>query len=277
MRASDLQEHALLICKEFALMFSRDTDMKFFASVTAALLLSLSGAFVERAGARRSSQVTATTPQVAQQQPVQAQKQQPAYDEWADEFLGDALDESKWERFSFEGAGGGKLEVKGGEVRIRSANNTRAGIRSKQSFTGDRLSVEARVARVAAQIPGPEDKAAPLGFAGVTLLFDSTGRNRVEWILTSEGTFEAWSVVDGRGERLDNRKLGTKIKNPVIAIVRRGDEFLFVLNGPDSPPEAAQVGLQKTIKNLPRTFRVMLYGFGSSENDWDSVRVVTLK
>ena len=83
--------------------------------------------------------------------------------------------------------------------------------------------------------------------------------------------------MDGRGERLDNRKLGTKLKNPVLGVVRRGDEFLFVLNGPDSPEEAAQVGLQKTIKNLPRTFRVMLYGFGSSENDWDAVRVVTLK
>jgi hypothetical protein len=96
-------------------------------------------------------------------------------------------------------------------------------------------------------------------------------------MLTSEGTFEAWSVVDGRGERLDDRKLGTKMKNPVLAIVRRGDEFLFVLNGPDSPPQEAQVGLRKTIKNMPRTFHVMLYGFGTSENNWDALRVVTLK
>jgi hypothetical protein len=254
--------------------------MRFFASITAALLLALYGAFARSAAAQQhqsysqqlssqqSSQAPSSTPQAAQK---------PAYDEWSDDFNGSALDESKWERFSFEGAGGGKLEVKEGEVRIRSANQTRAGLRSKQSFTGDRFSVEARVARVGAQIPGPDDKAAPLGFAGVTILFDSTGRNRVEWILTSEGTFEAWSVVDGRGERLDNRKLGTKLKNPVLAIIRRGDEFLFVLNGPDSPPEAAQVGLQKTIKNLPRTFRVMLYGFGSSEDDWDAVRVITLK
>jgi hypothetical protein len=28
---------------------------------------------------------------------------------------------------------------------------------------------------------------------------------------------------------------------------------------------------------MPRAFRVMLYGFGSSENDWDAVRVVTPK
>jgi hypothetical protein len=202
---------------------------------------------------------------------------QPAYDEWSDGFGGAALDETKWERFSFEGAGGGRLEVKDEELRIRSLNGSRAGVRSKQTFTGDRFSVEARVARVGQQMLLPGDNGSPIGFASLTLLFDGSGRNRVEWILTSEGTFEAWSVVDGRGERLDNRKLGTKLKNPVIAIVRRGDEFLFVLNGPDSPPDQAQVGLKKTIRNLPGTFRVMLYGFGSSQNEWDAVRVVTLK
>ncbi len=206
------------------------------------------------------------------QQPAAA-----AYDQWDDEFGGDTLDESKWERFTFEGTGGGKLEVKDGQVRIRSANGTRSGIRTRQSFSGDRYSVEARIAKVGPAMPAPNEKAAPLGFAGLTILFDSTGRNRVEWILTSEGTFEAWSIVDGRGERLDNRKLGTKIKNPVIAIIRRGDEFLFVLNGPDSPPQDAQVGLTKVIKNMPRSFHVMLYGYGSSENDWDAVRVVTPK
>jgi hypothetical protein len=207
----------------------------------------------------------------------QTPPQQPAFDEWSDSFDGGVLNETKWERFSFEGAGGGKLEVKGGELRLRSLNGSRAGVRSRQTFTGDRFSVEAKVARVGQQVLMPGDKGSPLGFASLTLLFDGSGRNRIEWILTSEGTFEAWSVVDGRGERLDNRKLGTKLKNPVIAIVRRGDEFLFVLNGPDSPPEQAQVGLKKTIRNLPGTFRVMLYGFGSSQNEWDAVRVVTLK
>jgi hypothetical protein len=216
----------------------------------------------------------------AQQQPSQPSAQQTAqqaYDQWEDDFNGASLDESKWERFSFEGAGGGKVEVKGGAVHIRSLNGSRAGIRSKQDFTGDRFSVEAKVAGVGPQVLNPGDNSAPLGFAALTILFDGSGRNRIEWILTSEGTFEAWSIVDGRGERLDNRKLGTKLKNPVLGIVRKGDDFLFVLNGPDSPPQDAQVGLKKTIKNLPRTFRVMLYGFGSSENDWDAVRVVTLK
>jgi hypothetical protein len=28
---------------------------------------------------------------------------------------------------------------------------------------------------------------------------------------------------------------------------------------------------------MPRSFRVMLYGWSSAENDWDSVRVVTAK
>jgi hypothetical protein len=208
---------------------------------------------------------------------AQQQTAQPAYDQWEDGFNGTSLDESKWERFSFEGAGGGKVEIKDGAVHIRSLNGSRAGIRSRQDFTGDRFSVEAKVAGVGPQVLNPGDRQAPLGFAALTILFDGSGRNRIEWILTSEGTFEAWSVVDGRGERLDNRKLGTKLKNPVLGIVRRGDDFLFVLNGPDNPPQDAQVGLKKTIRNLPHTFRVMLYGFGSSENDWDAVRVVTLR
>ena len=156
-------------------------------------------------------------------------------------------------------------------------NGSRAGVRSRQSFSGERFSVEAKVARVGPQVLQPGDKSSPLGFASLTLLFDGSGRNRVEWVLTSEGTFEAWAIVDGRSERIDNRKLGTKLKNPVLAIVRRGDEFLFVLNGPDSPAEQAQVGLTKVIKNLPRTFHVMLYGFSSSENNWDSVRVTAAK
>jgi hypothetical protein len=208
---------------------------------------------------------------------AQTAQPQPAFEEWSDGFNGAALDETKWERFTFEGAGGGKVEVKDGELRLRSQNGSRAGVRSKQSFTADRFSVEARLARIGEQLPQPGDKSSSIGFASLTILFDGSGRNRVEWILTSEGTFEAWSVVDGKGERLDNRKLGTKIKNPVLGLVRRGDEFLFVLNGPDSPPQDAQVGLTKTLKNLPRTFRVMLYGFGSSQNDWDALRVVTIK
>ncbi|HEV7890280.1 MAG TPA: hypothetical protein VGP08_06560 [Pyrinomonadaceae bacterium] len=233
---------------------------------TFAAIVFILAAFALTAGARQSS---------SQQQSSAAA--QPAFDQWADDFNAAALDETKWERFSFEGAGGGKLELKGGELHIRSMNGSRSGIRSKQSFASDKFSVEAQVARVGQQVLLPGDKSSPLGFASLTILFDGSGRNRIEWILTSEGTFEAWSVVDGRGERIDDRKLGTKIKNPILAIVRRGDEFLFVLNSPDSPPEAAQVGLKKTIKNLPRTFHVMLYGFGSSENDWNDVRVSTLK
>jgi hypothetical protein len=233
---------------------------RYFVSIAALALLAF------------AAQITAGA-----QQPSQQSSQQPAYESWDDEFDGTALDESKWERFSFEGAGGGKVEVKDGAVHIRSLNGSRAGIRSKQEFTTGQFSVAAKVAGVGAQMLNPGDKSAPLGFAALTILFDGSGRNRIEWILTSEGTFEAWSVVGGRGERLDNRKLGTKLKNPVLGIVRKGDDFLFVLNGPDSPPQDAQVGLRKTIKNLPRTFRVMLYGFGSSEDDWDAVRVETLK
>jgi hypothetical protein len=208
------------------------------------------------------------------QTPTQQAQQ---FDEWKDDFNDKTLDAARWERYTFEGGGGGKLELKDGQLRLRSMSGTRAGVRSKQEFKGDRFIVEAQVAKVGVQLPDAGDKAADLGFATLTILFDGSGRNRIEWILTSGGTFEAWAIVDGRGERLDHRKLGTKIKNPVLAIVRRGDEFLFVLNAPDAPAEAAQVGLTKTIKNMPRAFHVMLYGFGSSENNWESVRVVTPK
>ena len=212
-------------------------------------------------------------------QPATGAQQQPApkYDDWGDDFNGGALDETKWERFSFEGAGGGKLEVKDGELHLRSAARTRAGVRSKPTFTADRFSVEAQVAKVARQLPEAGDRASDIGFATLTLMFDGAGRNRIEWIYTSERTLEAWAVVDGQGERLDNRKLGLKFDRPVLAIVRRGDEYLFVVNKPDGTPQDAQVAVTKTIKNMPRSFRVMLYGFGSSENDWDSVRVITAK
>jgi hypothetical protein len=88
---------------------------------------------------------------------------------------------------------------------------------------------------------------------------------------------EAWAVTDGRGERLDNKKLGTKMKDPVLLIVRKGEEFSFYINDPKGDPRSPQLGLTKTIKNMPKTFHVMLYGFGSSENNWDGVRVAVQK
>jgi hypothetical protein len=209
--------------------------------------------------------------------PAPQTKATPQFEEWKDDFSGEKLDETKWEKFSFEGASGGKLEVTGGEVRIRSAGKTRAGIRSVKTFSGDRFIAEANVAKVGAAYPDPGSKASTIGFAALTILFDSSGRNRIEWILTSEGTFEAWAVTDGRGERLDNRNLGTKMKNPVLSVVRRGDEFLFVINSADGRAEEAQIGLTKTIKNMPKSFHLMLYGYGSSENNWSSARVVVAK
>jgi hypothetical protein len=207
-----------------------------------------------------------------QQQPAQPAQAQPAampVDEWGDDFNGSELDQTKWERFTFEGGSGGKLEMKDGQLRMRGVSGSRAGVRSKPTFVGDRFIVEATLAHVGANLPEPGRQGVPLGTAIVTVLFDGSGRNRIEWLLTSEGTFEAWSMVDGQGERLDNHKLGTKIKNPTLSIARKGDDYFFALNG--------QVGLQTTIKNLPRAFHVMLYGFGASENNWDSIRVVTVK
>lgn len=198
-----------------------------------------------------------------------ANAQAPQAVEWTDNFDGDKLDETKWERYTFEGGGGGKVEVKDGALHLRSGSGTRAGVRSREPFSGDRFIFEATVAKVGPQLPEAGKRDSDLGFATLCVLFDGSGRNRIEWILTSERTFEAWSVVDGRGERLDSRNLGTKEKTPTLGIVRRGDEFLFMLNGEE--------GLRRTVKNMPRRFHVMLYGFGTSENDWDSVRVVTVK
>lgn len=214
-----------------------------------------------------AQQPAATPPQTAA----------PQLNEWGDDFTGDKLDESKWEKFTFEGGAGGKLAIKDGEVRIRSVSGTRAGIRSKQTFSGERWLAEARLAKVGSQLPSPGSNGQPTGFAALTILFDSAGRNRIEWILNSDGGFEIWANVDGQIQRLDNRKLGTKMKNPVLSVGRRGDEFLFIVNDPKGKPEDAQVGMKTTIRNLPKSFHLMLYGYGSSENNWDAARVVIPK
>ena len=194
---------------------------------------------------------------------------QPATVEWTAGFEGDSLDTAKWERFTFEGGSGGTFKVANGQLRMRGVGGARSGVRTKQKFGGTRFIVEASLAKVSPALPDPGQGGLALGTAVLTILFEDSGRNRVEWILTSEGTFEAWAVVNGQAERIDNRKLATKIPNPTLGIVRRGDEFLFMLNG--------QMGLEKTVKSLPNEFWVMLYGFGSSENNWSSVRVVTVK
>jgi hypothetical protein len=192
-----------------------------------------------------------------------------AVEEWTASFEGHSLDDAKWERFTFEGGAGGTFKVENGELKMRSVNGSRSGVRSKRKFTGGRFIVEATVAKVGAALPEPGSGGLTPGDANLTVLFDDSGRNRIEWIYTSEGTLEAWAVVNGQGERLDNRKLATKIHNPTLGIVRRGDELLFMLNG--------QMGLQKTAKNLPQDFWLMLYGYGSSENNWSAARVVTTK
>ena len=216
--------------------------------------------------------------QEAKPSPTPATAQtKPQFEEWNEDFTSDKLDEKKWEKFTFEGGSGGKLEVKDGEVKIRSVGKTRAGIRTKDAFSGDRFAVEGRISKVSAAFPEPGATTSTLGFGTLTILFDGSGRNRIEWMLTSEGTLEAWSVVDGRGERLDNKKLATKMKNPVLLVVRKGDEFSFYLNEAKGAPQDAQVAVTATVKNLPKSFHVMLYGYGSSENNWDGVRVVVPK
>jgi hypothetical protein len=199
----------------------------------------------------------------------QSASTQPVTEEWNAKFSGDSLDSTKWERFTFEGGSGGTFKVENGELRMRGVNGARSGVRTKEKFSGDRFIVEGTLAKVGPALPDVGQGGLALGTAVLTVLFDDSGRNRIEWILTSEATFEAWTVVNGQSERVDNRKLATKTANPVLGIVRRGDDFMFMLNG--------QMGLQRTVKNLPKSFWVMLYGFGSSENNWSSVRVATVK
>jgi hypothetical protein len=203
------------------------------------------------------------------EQNTAAKPQGPPVDEWSDDFSGTELNEKNWERFSFEGGNGGTLKVVDGQLQMRSVSGARSGVRSKQNFTGDHFVINAVLARVGSGLPESGQPNGTLGNAIVTVLFDSSGRNRVEWMLTSEGMFEAWAVVDGRAERLDSRNLATKATTPTLSIARRGDEYFFALNG--------QVGLQKTVKNLPKSFRVMLYGYGSSENNWDSIQVLVTR
>lgn len=199
----------------------------------------------------------------------QAPAAQPAVEEWSDEFDGERLDEMKWEPYTFEGGGGGKIEVKGKQLKMRGAGGSRSGVRSKQTFHGDRFYVEATLAKVETRTPQPGERGFPPGFAILTVLFDGTSTNRLEWILTSEGIFEAWQSIDGKMSRLDNGKLATKEKNPRLGIGRRGEQIYFMLN--------REVGMERTLRGLSLNFKVMLYGFGSTENNWDAVYVQTPK
>lgn len=199
----------------------------------------------------------------------QTQPTQPAVEEWSDDFDGDHLDETKWEPYTFDGGGGGKVEVSDKLLKLRGAGASRSGVRSKQTFRGERFYVEATLAKVGPRTPQQGEEAFPPGFAIVTVLFDGNPTNRIEWLLRSDGIFEAWQSVDGRMIRVDNGKLATKEKTPKLGIARRGEKIYFMLN--------REVGLERTIRGLSPNFKVMLYGFGSSENNWDSIAVQTLK
>lgn len=195
--------------------------------------------------------------------PSVAQQQAPTVNEWTDHFEGQAIDPARWEKFTFEGASGGKVEVEDSTLKMRGLGGSRFGVRTVPEFSGDRFIVEAK-------LPSPPvANGIPVANAVITVLFDSAGRNRLEWLWRSDGHFEAWRVKDGQGEQLDNRNLATREKSPTLAIARRGDTLMFLLNG--------EVGLEKKFKDLPGKFHVMLYGFGESENSWDSVRIVTVK
>ncbi len=192
----------------------------------------------------------------------------PQVEEWGDEFDGDTLDEAKWEPYTFE-EGAAKISVAEKQLRLRGAGASRGGVRSKPTFHSDRFYVEASLAKVADRLPEAGESANPPGFAIVTVLFNGNPANRIEWLLRSDGRFEAWQATDGRMARLDNGKLATKEKTPRLGIARKGDQVFFMLN--------REVGLEKTLRGLSSDFKVMVYGFGNTENSWDSVYVQTLK
>lgn len=193
----------------------------------------------------------------------------PAVNEWRDDFTGDKLDETKWEPFTFDGGSGGKIEVKNEQLRMRGAGESRSGVRSKHSFQGDRFYVEGSLAKVGPRAPRPGEGSFPAGYAILTVLFDGNPANRIEWLLRSDGILEAWQSIDGRLTRLDKGNLATKEKSPQLAIARRGEKVYFMVN--------REVGLESMIRGLSLDFRVMLYGFGSSENNWEAAVVQTLK
>lgn len=200
---------------------------------------------------------------LAQQTTAAEQSAQAAMtvNEWTDHFDGASLDPAKWERFSFDGPSGGTVKIDNSILHLRGLGGSRFGVRTVPEFRAEKFLVEASLPHP------PATTDTPMAFAVLAVMFDSAGRNRIEWIFRSDSHFEAWIVRDGRSEQLDNRRLATTVKNPTLAIARRTGELLFLLNG--------EVGVQKSIKDLPREFHVMLYGFGTSQNDWDSVRVVT--
>lgn len=200
---------------------------------------------------------------------MQAPAAQAQVEEWGDDFDGERLDDSKWETYTFEGGGGAKIEIVDKQLKMRGAGASRSGVRSKLSFRGDRFYVEAALAKVGGRLPQPGEGAFPPGFAILTVLFDGNATNRLEWILRSDGVFEAWHMHDGKSERLDQGNLATKEKGPRLGIARRGGQVYFMLN--------REIGLERTVRGMSPNFKVMLYGFGSSENNWDSLYVQTTK
>lgn len=221
-----------------------------------------------RALAAAAALLAACLTTAAGQQPAQGQGPQPAVEEWSDEFDGDKLDETKWERYTFEG-GGGKAEVKEKQLRMRGAGDSRSGVRSKRSFTGERFFVQASLTKVGERAPQPGEQGMQVGTAVLTVLFGGSPSNRIEWLLRSDNLFEAHVSIDGRMERIDDRRKGMKAKPLWLGIEREGEQIRLRANG--------QVVYERNVRGLSSSFKVMLYGFGTTENSWDSISVQTMK
>lgn len=193
---------------------------------------------------------------------------QPAIEEWKDDFDSERLDETKWERYTFEG-GGGKAEIKEKQLRTRGSEDSRSGVRSRKTFSGERFFVQAQLTKVSQRAPQPNEQGMQAGTAILTVMFGGSSSNRIEWLLRSDGIFEAWLNVDGRMERIDNRQLATKAKSMWLGIGRRGDQIFLMVND--------KVALERKVRGLGSNFKVMLYGFGTTETSWDAITVQTMQ
>jgi hypothetical protein len=149
------------------------------------------------------------------------------YEEWSDDFTGESLTESKWEKFTFEGGSGGKLEVKTGLCKFAAQANTRRNSHKKflfrRPFRRRSPIVESRSGVSRTRQPHLDAR-----FRNSDHFVRRFGAQSNRMDADQRRTLEAWSVTDGRGERLDNKKLGTKMKIRCCSSFAKATNSVFI-------------------------------------------------
>ena len=69
--------------------------------------------------------------------------------------------------------------------------------------------------------------------------------------------------------REEEFQLATKAKSLWLGVGRRGDQIFLMVND--------KVALERQVRGMGSDFKVMLYGFGTTETSWDAVTVQTMK